>query len=102
MDFSLPSVASMVSRLNDLGAGCLLFKRDLKGAFRQFCIDPGDYKFTGLSWNGKVYIDTRLAMGLRSSAYCCQSITEMVAKVAGKRAFILVYLDDFGGAEILL
>ena len=99
VDFSLPSVASMVSRLNDLGAGCLLFKRDLKGAFRQFCIDPGDYKFTGLSWNGKVYIDTRLAMGLRSSAYCCQSITEMVAKVAGKRAFILVYLDDFGGAE---
>ena len=76
-----------------------MFKRDLKGAFRQFWIDPGDYRFTGLSWNGKLYIDTRLAMGLRSSAYCCQSITEMVAKVAGEKAFILVYLDDFGGAE---
>ena len=38
-------------------------------------------------------------MGLRSSAYCCQSVTEMVAKIVGRQAFILVYLDDFGGAE---
>ena len=97
--FSLPSVKSMVDRLNVLGKGCLLFKRDLKGAFRQFSIDPGDYMFTGLSWKGDVFIDTRLAMGLRSSAYCCQSVTEMVARVAGKDAFVLVYLDDFGGAE---
>ena len=99
MDFSLPSVRSMVDRLNELGAGCLMFKRDLKGAFRQFWVDPGDYSFTGLSWNRLVFVDTRLAMGLRSSAFCCQSITEMVAKVANRRAFILVYLDDFGGAE---
>ena len=99
VEFSLPSVKSMVSRLNDLGTGCLLFKRDLKAAFRQFWIDPGDYKFTGLCWNGKTFIDTRLAMGLRSAAYCCQSVTEMVAKVAGEKSFILVYLDDFGGAE---
>ena len=99
MEFSLPSVKSMVKRLNELGVGCLLYKRDLKGAFRQFWVDPGDYNFTGLKWNNKVFIDTRLAMGLRSSAFCCQSVTEMIAKVAGERAFILVYLDDFGGAE---
>ena len=98
--FNLPSVQSMVSRLNELGRGCLLYKRDLKGAFRQFCLDPADYRFTGLIWEGKVYVDTRLAMGLRSSAYCCQSVTEMVAKVVGKSAHILVYLDDFGGAEM--
>ena len=100
VDFSLPSVQSMASRLNDLGAGCLMYKRDLKSAFRQFSIDPGDYKYTGLSWNGEFFLDTRLAMGLRSSAYCCQSVTEMVAKVAGKESFVLVYLDDFGGAEL--
>ena len=38
-------------------------------------------------------------MGLRSSAYCCQSVTEIVAKIANDQAFVLVYLDDFGGAE---
>ena len=99
-EFNLPSVQSMVDRLNELGKGCLLYKRDLKGAFRQFSIDPGDYKFTGLHWNGKVYLDTRLAMGLRSSAFCCQMVTEMVAKIARKEGHILVYLDDFGGAEL--
>ena len=97
--FSLPSVNCMVRRLNELGKGCLMYKRDLKGAFRQFGIDPGDYNVTGLSWDGSIFFDTRLAMGLRSSAYCCQSVTELVAKVAREKAFVLVYLDDFGGAE---
>ena len=99
VDFSLPSVQSMISRINFLGPGCLLYKRDMKGAFRQFCSDPGDYSSTGVSWGDTIYIDTRLAMGLRSAAFCCQSVTEIIAKIAGKNAFTLVYLDDFGGAE---
>ena len=97
--FCLPSVQTMVSRINFLGPGCLVYKRDLKGAFRQFASDPGDYGFTGVCWGGCIYIDTRLAMGLRSAAYCCQSVTELIAKIAGKKAFTMVYLDDFGGAE---
>ena len=100
VDFSLPSVQSMVARLNELGKNCLMYKRDLKGAFRQFPIDPRDYKCTGLSWQGLTYVDTRLAMGLRSAAYCCQSVTELVAKIASRKAHVLVYLDDFGGAEL--
>ena len=99
VEFCLPSVQSMVSRLNDLGIGCLLYKRDLKGAFRQFSTDPGDYCFAGMCWDGVIFIDTRLAMGLRSASYCCQSVTEMVAKIVSKKAHTLVYLDDFGGAE---
>ena len=99
MAFSLPSVQCMVKRLNELGPGCLLFKRDLKGAFRQFCIDPGDYRYAGVEWEGVLYVDTRLAMGLRSSAFCCQSVTEIVARIASKEMHVLVYLDDFGGAE---
>ena len=98
--FSLPSVQSMVSRLNELGPGCLLYKRDLKGAFRQFSTDPGDYRFTGVCWQGKVYLDTRLAMGLRSAAYLCQAVTEIVARIVSKEAHILVYLDDFGGLSM--
>ena len=100
IEFSLPSVQSMVIRINELGPGCLLYKRDLKGAFRQFCTDPGDYIFAGLCIDGVIYIDTRLAMGLRSASFCCQSVTEIVAKVAGRKAHVLVYLDDFGGAEL--
>ena len=58
VEFCLPSVESMVCRLNILGIGCLLYKRDLKGAFRQFSTDPGDYIFAGLFWGMKIYIDT--------------------------------------------
>ena len=87
IEFSLPSVRSMTDRLNILGTGCLMFKRDLKGAFRQFSVDPGDYRFTGLCWESKMYVDTRLAMGLRSSAFCCQSVTEILAKIAGEESF---------------
>ena len=101
ISFTLPSVRSMVDRLNTLGRGCLMYKRDLKGAFRQFSIDPGDYKFTGIIWDGEIFIDTKLAMGLRSAAYCCQAVTEMVAKIAQRKAHVLVYLDDFGGAELV-
>ena len=100
INFSLPSVQAMVDRVNELGPGCHLYKRDLKGAFRQFSMDTGDYCFTGLNWEGSIYIDTRLAMGLRSASYCCQSITEVVAKIARSQAHVLVYLDDFGGAEL--
>ena len=39
-------------------------------------------------------------MGLRSASYCCQSVTELVAKIIGREAHVLVYLDDFGGAEL--
>ena len=99
VEFSLPSISSMVDRLNQLGPNSLLYKRDLKGAFRQFPSDPGDFCFAGLRWDGSIYLDTRLAMGLRSSAFCCQGVTEMVAKVIGDNVFVLVYFDDFGGAE---
>ena len=99
IQFCLPSVQSMTNRLNELGKGCMLYKRDLQAAFRQFPIDPRDYKFTGVCWDGNTYIDTRLAMGLRSSAFCCQSVTGIVARIVSEQAHVLVYLDDFGGAE---
>ena len=91
VEFSLPSVQAMTSRIIELGPGCLLYKRDLKGAFRQFSSDPGDYNFAGICWGDVIYIDTRLAMGLRSASYCCQSVTEIVAKIAGRKAHTMVY-----------
>ena len=100
IEFSLPSVQAMAMRIIELGPGCLLYKRDLKGAFRQFSSNPGDYVFAGIFWGDVIYIDTRLAMGLRSASYCCQSVTEIVAKIAGRRAHVMVYLDDFGEAEL--
>ena len=38
----LPTVDSLITIIKYLGAGCLLFKRDLKKAYRQIPVDPGD------------------------------------------------------------
>ena len=34
-----------------LGPGCLLCKRDLKKAYRQFPVDPEDYHLLGYTWD---------------------------------------------------
>ena len=60
------------------GRGCLLFKRDLRKAFRQFPVDVGEASVLGYSFNGKVNFDKVLSMGCRSSAYICQRITSCI------------------------
>ncbi|KAL9965660.1 hypothetical protein ACROYT_G029497 [Oculina patagonica] len=56
-DFSLvyPTVDDVAARILALGPGCLLFKRDLKRAYRQFPVDPGDYHLLGYSWQNQMF-----------------------------------------------
>lgn len=96
---ALPSVDRIVDCINAYGRGCLLFKRDLKRAYRQFPVDPADYNKLGFSWKGHIYIDKRLAMGLRSAATCCQRSTMAVGFIFQQERDrdLIVYLDDFNG-----
>ena len=62
-------------------------------------MDPGDWNFLGLKWNGKLYFDRTLPMGLRSSAMCCQRITNAVKYIFEQLGYKVVpYLDDLGSA----
>lgn len=45
-----PSVDSFASLVRRKGKGCLMYKRDLKSAYRQFPVDPGDLHLLGFSW----------------------------------------------------
>ena len=63
------------------GQGCYLFKNDLKKAFRQICIDPLYYSKVGFKFKGKLYFDSELSMGLRSSAYICQRVTNAITNI---------------------
>ena len=54
------------------------FKRDLKRAYRQFPIDPFDYPLLGYQWNGELYFDVVLPMGLKTAAMACQRSTSAV------------------------
>ena len=95
----LPSIDKVVDAINFYGRGCLLFKRDLKRAYRQFPLDPRDYNKMGFTWKDKFYIDKRLAMGLRSASVCCQRSTMAVGYIFEKEhdGIVVVYLDDFNG-----
>jgi hypothetical protein len=55
-DLVYPTVDDIASLI--IGSNCLLFKRDLKRAYRQFPIDPGDYHFLGYLWRKKNIIAT--------------------------------------------
>ena len=69
MSLTYPTVDDIADRIIQLGPGCLLFKRDLKRAYRQLPVDPFDYPLLGYSWRDKLFFDVRLPMGLRSAAY---------------------------------
>ena len=51
------------------GRNCHIFKRDLRRAYRQIPIDPGDINLVGFHWINHRFVDRVLSMGLRSSAH---------------------------------
>ena len=101
-DFSLylPGIDRLREFIIAKGKGCLIYKKDLKRAYRQFPIDPKDYKYLGFQWDGQIYFDIRCPFGLRSSALICQRSTKAVIYTFTNEGFTAdVYLDDFYGAE---
>ena len=93
-----PTVDDIADRIVRLGTGCLLFKRDLKRAYRQLPVDPFDYPLLGYSWRDNLYFDVRLPMGLRSAAMACQRVTNAVCFMLSQVGCqVLSYLDDFMG-----
>ena len=95
-----PKIDDMCELIKAKGNGCLLFKKDLKRAFRQISICPGDYNLVSFIYKKHIFCDTVLSMGLRSAAYICQRVTNAVAYILLTLGVIVLnYLDDFAGAE---
>ena len=70
-----PKVDDLVDLIRLKGKGCALFKCDLKRAYRQILVCPGDYNLLGYMWRCFMYVDRVLPMGLRSAALICQRLT---------------------------
>ena len=95
-----PSVDASTQLVRVKGAGCALMKCDLKRAYKQIQVDPRDWNFLGMKWQGKLYFDMTMPMGLRSAAMCCQRLTNAIAYIMRSHGFDLVaYLDDMVTAE---
>ena len=97
---SYPNVDNLVSLNKEKGKGCSIFKVNLKRAYRQITIDPGDINFLGYKWKKHLFFDKVLPIGLRSSALICQRITNSITYILkNKGVEVINYLDDFAGAE---
>ena len=99
LKLSYPSIDNLVELIKKKGKCCLLYKCDLKRAYRQIPIDPGDVNLLGYKWKKHIFFDKVLAM--RSSAMICQRVTNSIAFILKNNEIEVVnFLDDFGGAEI--
>jgi hypothetical protein len=98
ISLSYPSVDNLAYLIKKSGPASLLFKKDLKRAYRQFMVDPGDIHLLGYLWEDKIYIDLALAMGIRSAAFLCQRITDAIKHIFKSHGFNMVnYIDDLAG-----
>lgn len=80
-----PTVDELIKLIKHKGKGCKIFKRDLKRAYRQLNVDPGDIHLLGYNWKGYIYFDKILAMGLRSAAYICMRTTNAIKFICKKK-----------------
>ena len=48
----LPGVEALATLICRCGPNCLIFKKDLHHAYRQFPIDPRDYDYSCCLWHG--------------------------------------------------
>ena len=96
----LPGIDRLVEFILAKGRNCLLFKKDLRRAYRQFPVDHKDYSLLGFCYQGKFYFDTCCPFGLHSSALICQRTTQAVVHTFNEHGFSAdVYLDDFYRAK---
>ena len=96
----LPGINRLCQFILHHGRGCLVYKKDLRRAYRQLPIDPKDYHLLGFTFNGRLYFNTRCPFGLRTSAIICQRTTSAVIYIFTQHGYTAdVYLDDFYGAE---
>ena len=94
------SVEEICKMVLDIGQGAVLYKRDLRQAYRQFPVDPADYYLLGYHWNNLYYFDTVLAMGQRNAGVGCSRVTNAVMHIHAKCGYNgASYLDDLIGVS---
>ena len=100
VDLVYPKVDDFIQLIKAKGRGCLLYKVDLRKAFCQIKICPGNFNCVSYVWKKHISFDTVLSMGAQNSAYCCQRVTNAISFIMFQIGiFILNYLDDLASAE---
>ena len=82
------------------GRGTLLAKLDIKSAYRNIPIHPGDRHLLGMQWQGAVFVDACLPFGLRSAPKIFNATADALEWIIAHQGasfvkFVIHYLDDF-------
>ena len=67
-----PKVDDFVQLTNVKSQGCLLLKTDLRRFYHQLNICPSSMHLISFMWKQRLFCDTVLSMGCRSSTYIAQ------------------------------
>ena len=95
-----PTTDNLIHLMNRHGAGCLLYKVDIKRCYRWIPVDPYDFHLLGLSWCNEFYFDTKIPFGVRTGAMAAQRTTNALMHIYRNKGFDGVnYIDDIGSAE---
>ena len=98
IDLKYASVEEVCQMVMEVGRGAHIYKRDLRHAYRQLPIDPGDYRYLGYYWEGYFYHDLVLVMGQRNAGMACTRTTDAVVHIHKSDGYRATnYLDDLIG-----
>ena len=99
-ELRFPRTDDLALRIFQLGTNAGMFKIDLSRYFRQLPLEPGDYSLIGYIIDGNLYFDKVLPMGMRTTPYIAQRVTNAIRYIHEQMGyFLLNYVDDFLGAE---
>ena len=59
-----PTINNLVTQISKIGLHALLYKVDLRRAYRNLRVDPLDYPVLGLKWEGNTYVDVDIVVWL--------------------------------------
>jgi len=91
------TVESAIQCIRQLGRGTQLAKIDIKSAFRLLPVHPADRHLLAMKWDGNLYIDTCLPLGLRSAPKLFNILADLLSWILTQKGVspVFHYLDDF-------
>lgn len=96
-----PRIDDLCERVASLGPRALLFKKDIRRAFKTIGIDLRDVPLQGFRWRNYWWFDLTNVMGSRLGPYIMQRVSSAIVFIHTRLGyFLLCYADDFAGAEL--
>ena len=91
------SIDAAASTVLKKGRGAMLAKLNIASAYRIVPVHPDDRPLLGMTWKGKLYVDTALPFGLRSAPKVFTAVADALEWVLHNRGAcdMIHYLDDY-------